>query len=77
VAVVEQTLTTVITQVVVHKQVVEETGLTEHKQVMQCMEDMLEMEETQAVAVEVGLVEQVEHITQVIITVAVEDQDTY
>ena len=77
VAVAELMEITVTTQTVVHKQVVEVTGVMEHKQDTVFTEDMQEMVETQVVVVEDTMVEQVDHITQVIITVAVAVQDTY
>jgi hypothetical protein len=77
VAVVELMETMVITQMAAHKQVVVVTGVTDHKQDMVFTEDTLEQMETQVVAVEDTMVEQVDHITQVITMAAVAVQDIY
>jgi hypothetical protein len=61
--------------VVAHKQVVVETGDTDHKQVIHYTVGMQEEMETLEAAEVVGLVVLVDHIIVVIIMVAVEVQD--
>jgi hypothetical protein len=61
--------------VVAHKQVVVETGDTDHKQDTHYTVDTQETEETLEAAEVVGLVVLVEHIIVIIIMVVVEVQD--